>query len=198
LSDALEFIGKDRMMRYKQLKLYDKFIEVYKDIIDYVFFIDLDEFVSFDDGYTMKDLIKQCDQRGSLLLPWRIFGACGLIHNDERKVINVFTEPVKNVRKSCCDYKSFVKLKGQKDLRYMKDHHTHVAAEPLCSFFPKKYSLNHYITKSWDEWCERIFKRGQVIKNFRKLDDFFVYNQDMIQMKNELYSLLKDYGYNNL
>ena len=73
---------------------------------------------------------------------------------------------------------------------YMKHHHIHYLAKPI-SF--GKYNvcwLNHYITKSWVEWCDRIFKRGQIIKDFRRLDDFFIYNPDMIDRRKELMSLI--------
>ena len=47
--------------------------------------------------------------------------------------------------------------------------------------------LNHYVTKSWEEWCEKLLVRGQTLL-FRKLEDFFIYNPDMISLKEELYN----------
>ena len=46
----------------KQRDTYNKFIEVYRNTIDYTFFIDIDEFVTFANDYTMEDLITQCDE----------------------------------------------------------------------------------------------------------------------------------------
>ena len=50
--------------------------------------------------------------------------------------------------------------------------------------------MNHYITKSWEEWCYRLFVRGQNMA-LRKPDEFFEYNPDMLTIKEELYK--KDY-----
>ena len=46
----------------KQRDTYIKFTNTYKDTIDYTFFIDIDEFVTFAEDYTMGDLINQCDE----------------------------------------------------------------------------------------------------------------------------------------
>lgn len=51
----------------------------------------------------------------------------------------------------------------------------------------KKIWIDHYITKSWQDWCERFIKRGEENWGCRKLDDFFKHNKDMLDIKSELY-----------
>lgn len=51
-----------------------------------------------------------------------------------------------------------------------------------------KAQLNHYFTKSWEDWKERIFTRGDLRPGNRKLSDFFDYNPDMLDIKDELIS----------
>jgi hypothetical protein len=50
--------------------------------------------------------------------------------------------------------------------------------------------LNHYFTKSWDEWCEMILKRGDIIKGHRKITDFFEINPDMEYLKKDILKII--------
>ena len=55
-----------------------------------------------------------------------------------------------------------------------KFYDTHWAAEP-------PFKLRHYLTKSWEEYCNRLFVRGEMDNNAysRKLHDFFEINEDL-------------------
>lgn len=40
--------------------------------------------------------------------------------------------------------------------------------------------IDHYYTKSWEEWCWKIKERGGADPNYHKaLREFFYYNPDM-------------------
>ena len=86
--------------------------------------------------------------------------------------------------------KSFVKLKAKSN-NYMVHHHVHKLAKPIVSFNSESVYkvcwINHYITKSWEEWCTRLFVKGQLMA-LRQLDEFFKYNPDMLPLKDELYN----------
>ena len=175
----------------KQRDTYNKFIEVYRNTIDYTFFIDLDEFVAFADDYTMEDLITQCDEWGSVLLPWKHYGACGHIDNPKTEVVTTYHTytPIKfpkNPNGCKLMAKAFVRMAEGR----MKHIHYHTHSRPIVPWDSEnmytKCWLNHYITKSWEEWCNRLFVRGQNMA-LRKPDEFFEYNLDMIAIKEELY-----------
>jgi hypothetical protein len=36
--------------------------------------------------------------------------------------------------------------------------------------------LAHYFTKSWEDWCDKMFWRGDIFNNHRFFDDFFELN----------------------
>jgi hypothetical protein len=82
--------------------------------------------------------------------------------------------------------KAFVKMAEGR----MKHIHYHTHSKPIVPWDSEdmytKCWLNHYITKSWEEWCNRLFVRGQNMA-LRQLDEFFKYNPDMIHLKDELY-----------
>ena len=51
--------------------------------------------------------------------------------------------------------------------------------------------INHYFTKSWEDWIERFKVRGDLAHNRRKVEDFFEYNPDMNHLKEKLLINLK-------
>ena len=53
--------------------------------------------------------------------------------------------------------------------------------------------INHYFTKSWEEWCYRFIGKENTGLNRRNLEEFFVYNKDMLPIKTELYSKYREY-----
>jgi cellulose synthase/poly-beta-1,6-N-acetylglucosamine synthase-like glycosyltransferase len=53
--------------------------------------------------------------------------------------------------------------------------------------------INHYFTKSWEEWCYRFIGKENTGLNKRNLEEFFIYNKDMLSIKNELYDKYKQY-----
>lgn len=193
LAKFTDMVKPHKRMHNKQCELFNTFLNTYRDKVDYVAFIDIDEFVTFKDGYSMADLIDECNSRGAILLPWKCYGANGLIENPTHKVVDTFTcEAVVN-RIDPNAYKSFVKVKDVEG-GYMLNHHLHNMAgrfHPECIKY-KKFWLNHYITKSFREYCDKLFHRGDIM-NIRRIEDFFIYNQDMIDIKDELLKISKSY-----
>lgn len=196
LHKLLDFITYKKGKESKQLNLYNRFIFQYFNKYDYVFFIDLDEFVTFENGYNINHLINICNKNGAVLLYWKYYGANGIIDNPNCNVLDAYTKPSYKINDTLSlnsndyPYKSFVRLKGQYKNNYMKHHHIHCLATPIES---GKYTIcwiNHYITKSWEEWVDKITKKGQIVSNYRKLEDFFIYNEDLINKKEELLSKL--------
>jgi len=50
----------------------------------------------------------------------------------------------------------------------------------------EKAWINHYYSKSWEDYLDRIFARGNMNNNLRCLDLFFSVNPDMLPMKEKL------------
>lgn len=194
LGKFTDMVKPHKRMYNKQCELFNKFLDAYKNTVDYVAFIDIDEFISFEEGYCLKDLIKRCNQRGAVILPWKCYGANGLIDNPTHKVVGTFTlEAVRINRFDPNAYKSFVKVKDVNG-GFMLNHHLHNMAG---MFHPeivkhRKFWLNHYITKSFKEYCDKLYVRGDIM-NTRRIEDFFNYNQDMISRKDELLKISKSY-----
>lgn len=167
----------------RQHLLYDWFAREYKDTYDWAAFIDLDEFMMFSNSYNLFKLCEEFEPYSAVLLNWRMMGASGRISKPTCGVIEAYTRECN----FCGDdynwaYKSFVNLKrfqGFHDLHlaigYVNTHHNNDKDE---HYYDKAW-LNHYFTKSLDDWTERIFKKGGTQNGHRKLSHFFECNPEM-------------------
>ena len=164
--------------------MYDDFARVNVDAYDWVAFIDLDEFIFFANNYTLKDLCEDFKDYRSVLLNWRMMGASGHIKRPECNVTKAYTEECETIVPKDIEwmYKSFVNLK-----KFEGFHNLHRAYGSVNTHHSPNYKqlhydkvwLNHYFTKSWEDWCDRIFKRGGTLVGHRILADFFKCNTSM-------------------
>ncbi len=168
---------------HRQFVLYTWFANQYNDVYDWCAFIDLDEFVMFADDYNLEQLCVEFEPYPTVLLNWKMIGASGRISKPTCGVIEAYTQEC-----DYCDndkmwsYKSFVNLKkfeGFHDLHlalgYVNTHHSNDKNE---HYYDKAW-LNHYFTKSLEDWTERIFKKGGTLNGHRKLTHFFECNKNM-------------------
>jgi hypothetical protein len=76
----------------------------------------------------------------------------------------------------------------------------HVPHGNVCNEQESLFKLNHYITKSWEEYKWRLIVKGEQVKMWgRKLEDFFEINKDLLLYKDELLKECSelDYKYND-
>ena len=168
---------------HTQYVLYTWFAENYKDTYNWCAFIDLDEFVMFADSYNLEQLCTEFEPYSAVLLNWKMMGASGRICRPKCGVIEAYTQECD----FCGDdhnwaYKSFVNLKKYKgfhDLhRAINSVNTHHSSNHLDLYYDKAW-LNHYFTKSLEDWHNRIFKKGGTQNGHRKLHHFFECNKNM-------------------
>lgn len=176
-----------------QYHTYCKFLNDYRNEYDWILFIDVDEFVTFARGYNLERIEREYADYPAILLSWKNYGASGHIKRPEGGVRENYTQEgvVVEMHKDLqWAKKSLVNTKlcegllnvhiaiGAKDVTGNEDVHA-----PLVY---KKVWISHYFTKSWEDWCERIFERGNMSNNYRTLDNFFECNPDMAHMEKEL------------
>ena len=174
---------KDQGTAHRQYVLYQWFGDTYKNIYDWVAFIDLDEFIVFNNDYNLNKLCDEFSSCTAIQLKWRIMGANGHINRPTCNVMKAYTEE-KNATFLTSPYKSFCNLNMWKGML------THHNAKDCVDYdlTKDKVLLNHYFTKSWEDWCFRIFKRGATQNLHRHVQDFFDVNIDMLHLKDELLS----------
>ena len=183
---------------FKQHQTWEYFSEKYKDKFDYVAFIDIDEFIMFDEDYSLQQLLHDCYGYAGIYLFWKMYNANGIIDNPRASVVETFTQEAKYVR---TDYKweikSIANLKYH-DLYWNTNHEIKdgVTVEKKMSYkYPcyKQAWINHYFTRSWEEWCDRFIKRGDINDGCRRMNEFFKFNRDMTPLHDELMKKKEEY-----
>jgi FkbM family methyltransferase len=84
--------------------------------------------------------------------------------------------------------------------KWNKMEHLHLACGAVntnhnydtCEIVWDKVSLDHYFSKSWEDWCDRIFNRGGTLNGHRTLDLFFDINKSMQHLKKDLMNSVSD------
>lgn len=191
LSSINDIINSNKSNIMRQVDVFNAWIKKYEKDYDWVAFIDLDEFIMFDEGLELQDFLKDYENYCGVFLFWKIFTANGLINNPKTPLLTTYTEelplPLPYFLKM--PYKSFVNLKMATQ---MLSHHEIFGGvnvnkiENVTDVIYEKAWINHYFTRSWEEWTDRFNYRGHICFGNRKIDEFFVINPDMLSMKDKL------------
>ena len=166
-----------------QIQLFNYFPKRYKNDFDWILFNDLDEFLILKQP--LHDLLKEYDDKPGILLKWKWYSANGHIKKPEGKVMDNYTKSVTSTFDYHWGYKSFMNCKNWTYWEKML-HKIHGAVFPLNEFGIHKAYLNHYFTKSWEEWKFKLLSRGDNFPGHRKINEFFHLNQDLLPMKENL------------
>lgn len=173
-----------------QQQLFKWCMENIKD--EWILFNDVDEFLILENGITLDELTSEYEDYSGIWLDWKLFDSNGLIVTPDKGVMESYTRPLDDSILLNNDIKwnkkSFVNMKKAKTWEYPVhiieggcnvEFNTDYLA-PKCF---KKAWLNHYFSKSWEEFVERMFKRGNMNNYSRTCDDFFKTNPDLLPFK---------------
>ena len=143
--------------------------------------MDVDEFISLKDkSKTLVEFLEENSDYASIKCLWKHYTANGQEKKTGKAVTERFTQETdwadeKHGGKLFAQsnrISHFISYVPQVRLQTQKLEHD---SEKVTNFF----QLNHYITKSYEEWVEKI-NRGSVNPNyFRKYQEFFEINPDM-------------------
>lgn len=166
-----------------------------KKLADWVGFFDVDEFVMFEEGYDLSKLEEEFKDYGGILLSWVLYGANGHIKRPKGGVVESYTshmplgsrldnapqwnhKSLANVSK-CGNIITVHTVKGCVHTDFNGDF---VHGEQVF----KKAWINHYYSKSWEDYKDRIFARGNMQSNFRTLDKFFKVSPEFKDKRREM------------
>ena len=188
------FDWRDKHYKNMQWAAYQDFYDKYNKTINWVLFCDIDEFLTGINS--VKDFLenpkfKEFDQ---IRIKWRLFGDSDLITRDIHiPVMQSFTKVVNNNSELSNQGKAFVRG-GLSNILIKSCHYAlYQDKSKLRTCLPsgrkcikdntfqiiEDYSqetifLNHYMTKSLEEFLNCKFKRGDAIKEKRDIDlDYF-------------------------
>lgn len=184
----------------QQLHAYELAIKKSKHESKWLAVIDLDEFITIKHSSSINAFLSEYDNRGisEILLGWKIFGSNNRRSKEEGLVIERFTRCGSS--KAPIAYKAI--LNPRKFLDFLHPHYAFVTGKVIDGdgkrmyYYPfkeDKYlpssllenaSINHYYTKSYDEFIaksSRGFADGvETKRNARGKKDFDFYNRNEI------------------
>jgi hypothetical protein len=167
---------------FRQMDLYIWFLKAYRKTVSWCAFIDADEFIVLNDGITLAGLTDRFKQYPAIALYWKVYNANGHIARPDLPVMEAYTQTVKWYRH--WDFKSFANLK--KAGKWLNNHCIEdvvdVNATPVAGMYEKPVygaaHINHYYTKSWEDFVDQL-KVGTFSYNNRNCDDFFIMNPEL-------------------
>lgn len=168
---------------YKQVTMMQHFINNYKKDYDWVAFIDVDEFIRFEEGYNLHKICNEFNKHNAIYLQWRMIGASGHITRPLGMVQDNYFNCDKELNpnyvqfysKSLCNLHKRCIINNVHKIKYGVFTDGANANNRICR---KKSWIDHYFTKSFEDWIERFKERGDVVEGNRKFNEFFIYNKD--------------------
>lgn len=181
----------------RQIVFYNKIFQEYKSDFDWIANIDIDEFIILENE-TLDAFLSDFSEYEGVCLAWKYYGANGHLKAPEGNVMDNYTTYIENAPNDC-QVKTIVNCKKAESILFMHSatyNCVNVFKEydfkkSLCGMkyakrkYWKRAWINHYFTRSWEEWVERMM-RGNMRNNYRTLDTFFLYNPDMCDKQKEL------------
>ena len=163
----------------------------------WIAFIDLDEFIILKKHEDISRFLEYYQNYAGVCLNWVIYTANNHITMPMGPVMQNYTEllpydfPANKHVKSIVQPRYVALIDSPHFARYI---HGHRAVNEKYTFVPGPFSehsteiaqINHYQTKSFEEWLDKV-KRGIADTNFsRKVDDFWHFNPQMLHLKDEI------------
>lgn len=182
--------------RYRnQIRLIRSFHEEHRQKDAWCAYIDIDEFITFNEIKSLDELVANHEDDPAICLYWKNYGCNGHLRKPEGKVLDNFTKPGRqnlgghtgNVLKFIANLNQDVVMRhihlteGMVDLegkKYWKD-------DDLKPISEEKYSkvyIRHYITKSLEEYFNRLRDRGDLMRGNRNMATFTEINPEFRHM----------------
>lgn len=178
-----------------QLSCYAKFLHDHGADSEWVAFIDADEFIRVTDGTPLPAFLEPYRPYDALYVGWLVYNADG----QERQS----AAPVRERFHKTVPYPPFLPA-GKSIIR--PDRVTRMGVHMPCPVmyfdnntvtpdFERLYCphgahprtdkivIDHYFTKSWEEWQKKIRRGCADNSDFRKMNEFFDYNPDLIYLR---------------
>lgn len=182
VQDKITIIDWSGHHTHLQQDAYNHFLDNYRQNVRWGIFIDSDEFVRFTDGKTedVNDFLRKYEDYTEIWGHEIEYNANGKEHYEDKPVRERFTQ-LTDVREGFY-WKNFIQ--SNRIDRFLMHYADYDKDKKFVFKNEKKnkdiFVIEHYYTKSWEEWCWKIKQRGGADPNYHKaLQEFFVYNPDM-------------------
>lgn len=186
-----------------QLRAYNHCLFHMCERTKWIIYIDVDEFIILNKHNQISDLLKEYDSFGGLSLNWKLYNAGGHVTKPKESVMEAYKE--------CLPFSSLVN-KHVKTI--LQPRHTLVMGSPHHALYidgnysvnenyrcvPSAFSdfsndvahINHYYTKSYEEWLHKIGRGRADLDQRRKEQEFWELNPQMLLRQNEIRAKMKN------
>jgi len=180
-----------------QPEAYSDCIRRFSNESRWIGFIDTDEHVRVVTKQTLGQFLKNYESYAGIMAMWIEYGACGQKHKSDLPLRKRFTKPsefqsklgkvfIQPLLMDSMYIHNGVAKEGfevvDEHLEVMEDLKIGPDVEPTTDLI----CIDHYFTKSYEEWVEKM-KRGRAHLNHgRKYAEFFLYNPDMEYCKENI------------
>ena len=169
-------------------------LKLYSSETKWFICMDVDEFIKLKTNKSLKDFLIDNSSYSNILCGWKHYTANGLVEKTDTPVLKRFT-----VETDWSDWKKGGKYFAQSNrishfISYVPQTRFNMETLPYWDSETQNFfQLNHYFTKSYEEYLEKI-RRGSVNPNFmRRYQEFFEINPDMSYLNTGEHTLQK-YG----
>lgn len=192
-----------------QLKAYTHCLYNMHGRTKWIAYIDLDEFIILKKHHDIHAFLADYDEYAGVCMNWVIYTANGHIEKPEGTVMQNYTEPLPYDFPANQHVKSIVRpdyVNTVDSSHYPRYDEEYYAVNEKYIYVPRAFSrftndivqLNHYFTKSFEEWLKKISKGTSDSLRTRAVEEFWDYNPGMLSIKEEIELRYKEIinGYN--
>jgi len=181
----------------KQRKAYNNARRRLLGIVEWCLFIDLDEFLVLDPGFSIDDLLPKEPDVAGIVIPWRFFGSSGLRHRDTGLTIERFLmalarndRHVKALARLSAVHTMQIHVPKSYDGRLI-DLEGNTIPKRSLGLLAKPAGgparLHHYFSRSWEEFlCKRMRGRGGLQERTRSAHSFDAIGPGTVELRDAL------------
>lgn len=188
-SDFYKGIQFDKQGSWKQTYLYKWFYHEYKHQYDWILMIDVDEFLILKQP--LQDIVNQYKHLPAIMFKWKIMTASGHVNKPAGKVMDNYKNVYYKGFDNPVNTKCMINCHLNETLEWEIYNHKVKDAEFPLNKGHHLAVINHYFTKSWEEWKSKLLIRGDLMVGHRKIEQFFTINEDMAILKDQLLKEIK-------
>lgn len=175
-----------------QMDAYNHCLAEHRTETNWIAFIDTDEFIRVLDHRPVQELLHDIpDEADAVALPWAVYGADGQIHKSDAPVRERFRTIVNTYPRYLPSAKCIVRTQHVYDmsahwpvshgrlLYVVNARGKHIRGPVDPALYTDVAVIDHYFTRSLEEWEEKINRGSCDPLSQRKFDMFYIINPDM-------------------
>ena len=182
--------------KQRQYDAYHKAIKAYKNVYKYLAFLDCDEFLFYKEGRII-DFVEEAFNSnanvGGVAINWLVFGSSGFKNKPDGRIVDNYLYradddfEANHIIKTVCNPRRVLGFSDPHRPYYIKgifnidEDYEPVYGNETKSVKYKKIRINHYFTKSKEEYIKKKNRGRADISAIRGMDDFIKHDRNEVK-----------------